>query len=290
MSTRSQRRYAGEPIPASAGIGLRGPHVPEFLTGNPPVAWLEVHSENYFAGRGAAHEALLTIRSDYPLSLHGVGLSLGSADPLDRAHLCKLDAAVRRYEPSLVSEHLSWSSIGGLHANDLLPLPLTVEALAHVRARVDAVQEHLGRQILIENVSSYIQYAASQIPEYEFMNELACRTGCGILLDINNLFVNEHNHGHSARDHIDRAACASVAEIHLAGHSLQRYDGYELLVDTHDARVRSEVWDLYEHAVSRFGRVPTLIEWDSRLPPLADLLAEAAIADAVLERRDALAA
>ena len=278
------------PIPAAAGVGLRSAHAAEFITGRPAAAWLEVHSENYFAGRGAAHEALLAIRSDYPLSLHGVGLSLGSTDPLDRAHLRKLGAAIRRYEPGLVSEHLSWSSIGGVHVNDLLPLPLTVEALEHVRHRIDAVQAYLGRQILIENVSSYIQYAAPQIPEYEFMNELVRATGCGVLLDINNLFVNEHNHGYSARRHIDETLCESVAEIHLAGHSVQTYGGHALLVDTHDARVRPEVWDLYEYAVTRFGTVPTLIEWDSRLPPLADLLGEAKLADVVLERRNALAA
>jgi uncharacterized protein len=278
------------PIPASAGIGLRGPHVPEFLHGSPPVGWLEVHSENYFAGCGPAHEALLSIRSNYPLSMHGVGLSLGSADPLDREHLRKLDAAVRRYEPALVSEHLSWSSIDGVHVNDLLPVPLTVEAFEHIRQRVDVVQEFLGRQILIENVSSYIEYCDSQMPEHVFMNELARRTGCGILLDVNNLFVNEHNHGHSAREYIDEIRAESVVEMHLAGHSVQVYGGCELLVDTHDARVRPEVWDLYAHAIARVGCVPTLIEWDSRLPPFADLLAEAAVADSILEKRNALAA
>jgi uncharacterized protein (UPF0276 family) len=283
-------RAPTHPIPASAGIGLRSAHQRAFLEGHPAAAWLEVHSENYFAPGGAGHAALTRIREDYPLSFHGVGLSLGSTDSLDRAHLRRLRALVDRYEPALVSEHLSWSSVGGRYLNDLLPLPATREALELVVLHVDETQESLGRPILLENVSSYLRFAAGEMPEACFMVEVAQRTGCGILLDVNNLYVNERNHGASARGFIDAVPAELVGELHLAGHSVQEYDGQEIVVDTHDARVCPAVWTLYARAVERFGRVPTLIEWDSNLPPLGVLLDEAERANRIMGMGHELAA
>jgi len=278
------------PIPASAGIGFRSAHQRALLAERPAIAWLEVHSENYFGDGGAAHAALEKIRRDYPLSFHGVGLSLGSTDSLDRRHLLKLRALVDRYEPGLVSEHLSWSSVGGRYLNDLLPLPATREAVELVVSRVDETQEALGRAILIENVTSYVRFDIAEMPEHCFMSEVAQRTGCGILLDVNNLYVNERNHGTSAAEFVDALPVGSVGEIHLAGHTVHDYGGETIVVDTHDARVCPEVWDLYARAVTRFGRVPTLIEWDSNLPRLAVLIDEARHADRILERSLDLAA
>ena len=282
-------RAPATPIPASAGIGLRSAHQRAFLDGHPEAAWLEVHSENYFARGGAGHAVLARIRQDYPLSFHGVGLSLGSTDALDRGHLRRLREIVERYEPALVSEHLSWSSVGGRYLNDLLPLPATREALELVVLHVDEAQEALGRKILLENVSSYLRFAA-EMPEACFMVEVAQRTGCGILLDVNNLYVNERNLGLSAAAFIDALPAELVGEIHLAGHSVQEYDGEEIVVDTHNARVCPAVWELYARAIRRIGRVPTLIEWDSELPPLRVLLDEARRADFIMGERHELAA
>jgi uncharacterized protein (UPF0276 family) len=274
-----------------AGIGLRSAHLDEFLEGSPAVPWLEVHSENYFAAGGAAHESLMRIRASYPLSLHGVGLSLGSADPLDRAHLRRLAELVRRYEPSLVSEHLSWSSVGGRYLNDLMPLPATREALEHMVLRVDETQERLGRPILLENVSSYFALGPAEMPEHCFLAELAQRTGCGVLLDVNNLYVNQCNHGTSAAAFINALPPQVVGEIHLAGHTIHDYDGERVVVDTHNTHVCAAVWSLYELAVARFGRVPTLVEWDSELPALDVLIGEARSADHIMmEAGHALAA
>jgi uncharacterized protein (UPF0276 family) len=278
------------PIPASAGIGLRAKHQRAFLDGRPPVAWLEVHSENYFAAGGPGHAALEKIRGSYPLSFHGVGLSLGSVDSLDRRHLRRLKQVVDRYEPALVSEHLSWSSIGGLFANDLLPLPATREALENIVLRVDETQDFLRRRILVENVSSYLELGPGEMPEHCFLVELAQRTGCGVLLDVNNLYVNERNRGVSASAFIASLPPALVDEIHVAGHSIEHYGGEAVIVDTHDAPVCAEVWDLYALAIARFGRVPTLVEWDSKLPELDVLIDEAQKADRVMEAQHALAA
>jgi uncharacterized protein (UPF0276 family) len=283
-------RALATPVPASAGIGLRSAHQREFLEGHPPAAWLEVHSENYFARGGAGHAMLTRIRRDYPVSFHGVGLSLGSTDPLDRRHLHRLREIVDRYEPALVSEHLSWSSVGGRYLNDLLPLPATREALELVVLHVDETQESLGRPILLENVSSYMRFGASEMPEACFMVEVAQRTGCRILLDVNNLYVNERNHGTSAAAFIDAVPAELVGEIHLAGHSVQEYEGEEIVVDTHNARVCAAVWNLYADAIGRIGRVPTLIEWDSELPPLSVLLDEANHADRIMGTSHELAA
>jgi uncharacterized protein (UPF0276 family) len=263
------------------GIGLRAPHYSEVLGRRPPLAFLEVHSENYFAAGGQPLAWLERFRGEYALSLHGVGLSLGSADPLDERHLAKLESLVARFEPILVSEHLCWSSYGGRHANDLLPLPYTEESLAHVVARIDAVQERLGRAILVENVSSYLQFAGSTIPEWEFVAEVARRSGCGVLLDVNNIWVSAVNHGFDARAYLEAIEPCTVGEIHLAG--FERCG--ELLIDTHGARVCDEVWALFGAAVARFGNRPTLIEWDTDIPALDVLLEEAEKACAVMKER-----
>jgi uncharacterized protein (UPF0276 family) len=277
-------------IPAAAGIGLRAAHHDAFLATLPDVAFVEVHSENFFATGGAQPRILDAVRAHYPVSLHGVGLSLGSADPLDERHLSKLRALVGRCEPALVSEHLCWGAIGARHLNDLLPLPYTEEALSHLVARVQRVQETLGRPILIENVSSYLEYTASCIPEWEFLAGLATRAGCGILLDVNNVYVSARNHGFDARRYVDAIPPALVGEIHLAGHSVEDYGGHEILVDTHGAAVCPDVWSLYAHALGRIGPCPTLIEWDTELPELSVLLGEAGIAQGQLEVVRALAA
>ncbi len=273
-------------LPAAAGIGLRAPHVAYVRDARPPVPWLEVHSENYFAPGGSAIAALEKIRASYPISLHGVGLSLGSTDALDREHLRKLKALAARIEPALVSEHLCWSSVGGRHFNDLLPLPYTEEALDHLCARVAVTQEALGRRILVENISSYWTFAESAIPEPQFLAALAERTGCRLLLDVNNVYVNACNHGLDAPGWIASIPRGLVAEMHLAG-----FDTVDdQLIDTHGAPVAPDVWTLFELALDRFGPVPTLIEWDTDIPSFDVLQREAATAQALMDARDALAA
>jgi uncharacterized protein (UPF0276 family) len=269
-----------------AGVGLRAPHVRQVREERPAVPWLEVHSENYFADGGPALAALTAIRADYPLSLHGVGMSLGSTDPLDRAHLVKLARLIARVDPALVSEHLCWSGVAGRALNDLLPLPYTEESLAHVCARVSEVQDFLGREIAVENVSSYLAFADATIPEWEFVAAVARRTGCRLLCDVNNIHVNAVNHGFDADRYLAALPPEAVAEIHLAGFDASG----PCLIDTHGAPVAAPVWALYRRAIARFGPVPTLIEWDTDIPPLATLLAEAAKAKAILDMPDALAA
>jgi uncharacterized protein len=266
------------PDPATAGIGLRTPHFAALAERRPRLSFLEVHSENYFAAGGPSIAWLERFRADYAVSLHGVGISLGSVDPLDREHLSRLASLAERIEPALVSEHLCWSSVGGQHLNELLPLPYSEEVLAHVCARVAQVQDCLGRAILVENVSAYVQFASSTIPEGEFVAEVAHRTGCGVLLDVNNAWVNAVNHGTDVRAFLAAIAPAMVGEIHLAGGELTP-DG---LVDSHCAPVFPEVWALFEETVARLGPVPTLVEWDNRIPELDVLLAEARRADAIL--------
>jgi hypothetical protein len=273
-------------VPAGAGIGLRAAHVRDVLSMRPRTPWFEVHSENYFADGGPALAALARIRADYPVSLHGVGLSLGSTDPLDGAHLAKLQRLITRVEPSLVSEHLCWSSVDGRHFNDLLPLPYTREALDHVCARVSRVQDVLGRELLVENVSSYLAFADATMPEWEFVAALAHRTGCRLLLDVNNVYVNAVNHGFDPDAYVAALPAAAVAEIHLAGFETTAAG----LVDTHGAPVAQDVWDLYARTLARLGPRPTLIEWDTAIPAFAVLEAEAATAQRHLEACDACAA
>jgi len=241
----------------------------------PDVAWLEVHTENYMGG-GAPLAYLEAIRGRYPLSLHGTGLSLGSAGGLDALHLERIRRTVERIEPALLSEHLSWSVSGGRYLADLLPLPMTEEALDVVCRHVDQAQTYLRRRILIENPSTYLRYRHSTIPEWEFLAALAARCGCGILCDVNNIFVSASNHGWNPLTYLAGLPPAAVGEIHLAGHSVRQIDGRTLRIDDHGSRVIAEVWTLYEVALSRLGPVPTLIEWDVNVPPIDVLLDEAA--------------
>jgi len=270
-------------LPARAGIGLRAEHWADWLRTPPAVGFVEVHSENCFGG-GRALQVLERVRRDLPVSLHGVGLSIGSSDPLDDDYLARLQALVRRVEPALVSDHLCWSSYGGLHVNDLLPLPYTAEALAHVVSRVQRVQEHLGRSILLENPSSYIEFAASEISEPTFLAEVARRSGCGILLDVNNVYVSACNHGFDAARYLDEIPSGSVREMHLAGFLRRRVDGTEILIDTHSAAVDPAVWSLYRHALRRHAAAPTLIEWDADLPAISELAAQARRADDIKQQ------
>ena len=272
-------------LPAVAGIGLRAPHIAEVRASRPPIGWFEVHSENYFVDGGPALAALEAIRADYPLSLNG-GLSLGSADPLDVDHLARLKQLAARIEPVAISEHLCWSHVDGRHLNDLLPLPLTDEALALVCDRVDAVQSALGRPLLVENVCSYLRFAEDTIAEWDFVAAVADKTGCKLLFDVNNVYVNAVNHGFDPQAYLAAVPGDSVAEIHLAGYDASG----PCLVDTHGTRVAQPVWALYRAAIERYGPKPTLLEWDTDIPALEVLLDEAAQAEAILdEHRDAIA-
>jgi uncharacterized protein (UPF0276 family) len=265
---------------AAAGIGLRSVHVAEIMETRPAIGFLEVHAENYMTGSPAIG-ALERLRRDYAISIHGVGLSLGSAGALDRQHLSRLCGLVDRIDPDLVSEHLSWSALPGIYLNDLLPLPYTEESLEIVSAHIDEAQAALGRRLLIENPSAYLRFRHSTIAESEFLAELVRRTGCGILCDVNNLYVNADNFGFDPWAYLAAFPARAVGEIHLAGHHRADVDGRTILIDDHGSAVSKPVWDLYAHALDRFGPKPTLIEWDSRLPPLAVLLGEARYADRI---------
>ena len=287
------------------GLGLRTEHYADFAhpgsdtPAQPQVDWLEVISENYMVPGGKPLANVERIRRDYPVAMHGVSLSIGSIDPLDLRYLDALKSLVDRLEPAWVSDHLCWTGVDHTNLHDLLPLPYSEEALAHVVDRVGRVQDELGRTILLENVSSYFEYADAAMPEWEFLAEVARRSGCGILLDVNNVYVSAHNHGFDALAYLRGIRRGTVHEIHLAGHVRKRVDGGELLIDTHSAPVSDAVWTLYRAALKRFGALPTLIEWDADLPPLRTLLVEAYTADSMLaeiarpeqpERWDALAA
>jgi hypothetical protein len=280
--TRPAHGQARGSVPADAGVGLRFQHHRAAVEEKPTIAWFEVHSENYFGG-GTPLEYLDAVRRDYPLSLHGVGLSLGSAEGLDERHLSRIRALMERIEPGLVSEHLAWNAVAGEHFADLLPLPLTEEALAVVCRNIEVTQDFLGRAILVENPASYLRYGHSTIPEWEFMSAIAARTGCGILCDVNNIFVSACNHRFDAPRYLRSLPAGRVREIHLAGHRLRKFeDGRSIRIDDHGSRVCDEVWGLYGLAVELFGRVPTLIEWDTEVPPLAVLLDEAAKARRIM--------
>lgn len=271
------------PIPAAAGIGLRFPHHEQVVQTRPAVSWFEIHAENYFGG-GTVRRYLEAVRRDYPVSLHGVGLSLGSAEGLDAWHLARIAALVREFNPGLVSEHLSWSVVGGQYLGDLLPLPMTEEALDVVCRHVTQTQDVLQRRILVENPSTYIQFQHSTIPEWEFMAAVAARTGCGILCDVNNIFVSASNHSWEPLTYLNALPAAAVGEIHLAGHAVRELpDGRTLRIDNHGSRVAPEVWELYAQALRRFGPTPTLIEWDTDIPAFDVLIDEAAQATAALK-------
>ena len=271
-------------VPARAGIGLRFAHHRAVVESRPPVAWFEVHSENYMGG-GPTPAILDQVRCHYPISLHGVGLSLGSADRLSPDHLARIRALIDRFEPGLVSEHLAWTSVDGVYLADLLPLPMTEEALDVVCRNVAQAQDALKRPLLIENPSSYLRYRHSTIPEWEFLAALVRRTGCGLLCDVNNIHVSCCNHGWSASDYLASLPPQAIGEIHLAGHALRQLDGGRIvLIDDHGSRVAPLVWALFTEAVARFGCVPTLIEWDTHVPSLDVLMEEARTAQQVLDR------
>jgi uncharacterized protein (UPF0276 family) len=273
-------------LPSVAGIGLRPPHVAQVRRDRPAIGWLEVHSENYFVDGGPALTALEAIRTDYPLSLHGVGMSLGSADALDHGHLRRLKQLADRIEPAAISEHLCWGRVDGRHLNDLLPLPFSEEALGICCDRIDAVQRALRRPLLVENVSAYLRFGADSMTEWDFVAAVAQRTGCKLLFDVNNVYVNAVNHNFDPLRFLSAIPGDAVAEIHLAGFDASG----PCLIDTHGARVAPPVWALYRATIERFGPKPTLLEWDTDLPALEVLLDEARTAQAILEQADALAA
>lgn len=264
------------------GIGLRSPHYSAFLKERPSVAWVEVHSENYFAEGGKPLQILEQIRQDYPISLHGVSLSLGSTDELNWKHLKSLRELVMRINPCLISDHLCWSSFNGQYLHDLLPLPYTEEAIKHTVSRIQQIQEYLDRQILIENISNYTQYQQMDMTEQHFISEIAKQSGCGILLDINNIYVSATNLGYDADQYIQAIPANYVQEIHLAGHTSSIINNKRVLIDTHNQLITSAVWDLYRKAILHLGLKPTIIEWDSELPTLDLLCLEAHQAETIM--------
>jgi hypothetical protein len=275
---------SGDPIPARAGIGLRAGHYRDLAETLPDIGWIEVHGENYMGAGGSPRRWLAAFRERYPVSLHGIGLSLGTAGPLDTRHLARLAALADWIAPGLVSEHLSWSAANGAFLDDLLPLPYTEESLAVFAAHVAEMQDALGRRVLIENPSAYMRYTHSTIPEIEFLNAVCDRTGCRVLLDVNNAYVSALNLGFDPAAYLDAVPAERIGEIHLAGHRETDVDGRTLRIDDHGSRVRPEVWALYERVIERVGPIPTLIEWDSDLPALSVLLDEAARADRIMAR------
>lgn len=271
------------PTPAVAGVGLKPAHYRDVLEGGGSGLWFEIHPENYMGAGGPPHRYLEAIRRDHALSLHSVGGSLGSADGLCGAHLSRLKALVDRYQPDLVSDHLSWSGIGGDFVHDLLPLPLTHESLQRFARNIDRLQDALGRTILIENPSVYLMADGQEIPEPAFIASLCRRTGCGWLLDINNIFVSATNLGFDPADYLRAVDHRLVKEIHLAGHARERHPNGDLLIDDHGSQVPEPVWRLFEACIAAAGPRPTLIEWDTHLPGFAVLASEAAKADAILD-------
>lgn len=259
---------------SKVGIGLRPKHYQVITDSTPKIDFLEVHSENYFDENSADYYYLQQASHHYPLSFHGIGLSLGSDEQVSTKHLTLLKNIVDQFNPFLVSDHLSWSSLQGAYFNDLLPIPYTDEALARFVSNVNQVQEFLGRQIIIENPSSYLQFKDSNIHEADFLNSLSQQTGCGLLLDINNIYVSACNHGFSAQDYLNKIHFENVQEIHLAGHTRKQLDNGEILIDTHNQRVCDAVWELFKNNINNLQHAATLIEWDTDLPELAVLLAE----------------
>lgn len=279
----NERKNSGAAIPAAIGLGLRAPHVRLVETTRPAIGWLEIHAENYLAGPPLAR--LESLRRDYPLSVHGVGLSLGTASGLDLEHVKRFKALIDRTEPFLVSDHLSWSVADGVYLGDLLPLPYSEETLDIVAANVSAAQDALGRRILVENPSRYLDFRRSTIPEPEFLVALSRRTGCGILLDVNNVFVTCANLGLDAQSYLETLSGSSIGEIHLAGHSCVQRGKATILIDDHASAVSEPVWQLYASVLERFGLVPSLIEWDKDLPSFDTLLGEARAAERIAQDR-----
>lgn len=281
--TRAGRTTA---LPARAGVGLKPEHYAAILDAQPDIGWFEVHPENYMGAGGPPHRYLTATRERYPLSLHGVGLSIGSAGRLDRAHLARLRALVDRYEPASFSEHLAWSSHDVGFFNDLLPLPYTAETLRIVCDHIDETHDVVGRRMLLENPVTYVVFEDSTFDEIDFLDEIARRTGCGLLLDVNNVHVSCTNHGADAADYLRRFPIDHVGEIHLAGHAEEVDDeGNRVLIDSHDRQVIAEVWAHYAAVIARAGRIATLVEWDSDIPDWPVLFAEAKAADLILDER-----
>lgn len=272
-------------LPDAAGTGFKPGHFADIMSGEQPIGFVEIHAENYMGAGGPPHAQLRALRERFALSIHGVALSIGSAAPLDREHLARLKTLCDRYEPESFSEHLAWSSHGGVFLNDLLPLPYTQETLDRVIGHIDEAQGFLDRQMLLENPSTYVRFSDSDIPEAEFIAEIARRTGCGLLLDVNNVFVSAKNHGIDPRAYLAAFPLADVREIHLGGHDEQTDDaGAPLLIDAHGSPVADPVWALFESVIARTGPLPTLIEWDNDVPAWPVLASEAKRAGAVLAR------
>ncbi len=274
---------AKDRIPARGGVGLKAEHYRTIVEQQPDIGFFEVHAENYMGAGGPPHRYLSAIREQYPLSLHGVGLSIGADRPLDKDHLQRLNELIERYRPGLFSEHLAWSSHDSSFLNDLLPVPYTAETLTRVVEHVDQVQNALGRQMLLENPSTYLAFAESTYSEIDFIAELVRRTGCGLLLDVNNVYVASTNQQWDPIAYIDAYPLAHVQEIHLAGHTREADDkGRPLLIDTHNRPIDQVVWDLYAHAIALTGPLPTLIEWDADVPAWSTLKQEADRAEAIM--------
>lgn len=269
-------------IPALAGVGLKPQHYSSVLSIRPDVAWFEVHPENYFGLGGLPHRQLEAVRRDYRLSFHGVGLSLGSAGPIDLAHVGQLKRLIARYRPGLVSEHLSWSAVDGIYLSDLLPMPYTEESLRVFIEHVIEVQDRLGQRILVENPSTYLRLVQSTVPEPEFLAAVATGSDCDLLLDVNNVYVSARNHGFDPLEYIGLLPANRIREIHVAGHHVARRPGPELLVDDHGSRISEPVWGLLEYVIRRCGPIPILVEWDNRIPALEVLLSEADRANQIL--------
>jgi uncharacterized protein (UPF0276 family) len=270
-------------LPARAGVGFKPEHFRDILAAPQPLGFFEIHAENYMGAGGPPHAQLGALRERYTLSVHGVGLSIGSMEPLNRDHLMRLKMLCERYAPESFSEHLAWSSHGDVYLNDLLPLPYTQQTLARVAEHIDEVQTALGRQMLLENPSTYIGFCESTMPEVEFLRELSKRTGCGLLLDINNVFVSATNHGTEPLTYLNSFPIDQVKEIHLGGHDEQVDDaGAPLLIDSHGSAIADAVWALYAHVIARAGALPTLIEWDNDVPDWPTLRAEAVAAQDIL--------
>lgn len=274
------------PVPARAGVGLKPEYYGEILEHRPDIAWFEVHAENYMEAGGPPHHFLGAVRELYPLSVHGVGLSIGADAPLDRVHLGRLKAVCDRYQPGLVSEHLAWSTHEGVYLSDLLPIPYNRTSLRRVCDHIDEVQTFLSRTMLLENPSTYVHFESSDMTEVDFLAAVVQSTSCGLLLDVNNVYVSATNHGYDAAAYVDSFPMEHVGEVHLGGYAEDSDDiGARLLIDAHGSQVTDPVWILYERAIACGGRKPTLIEWDSDIPAWPTLYAEAQRADRILVRR-----
>jgi hypothetical protein len=284
LTTRTPFRFPAFAVGRWAGASFKPQHLEAILADPDPVGFFEVHAENYMGAGGPPHAALKRIRERFPLSLHGVCMSIGGLEPLSQDHLARFASLAKRYEPAMVSEHLAWSTHDDVFYNDLLPLPYTNETLARVCAHIDEVQTAIGRTLFLENPSTYVLFKESSWSETDFVREIARRTGCGLLLDVNNVFVSATNHGFAALDYLAEFPLEHVGEIHLAGHSEQEDDeGAPLLIDSHDRAVADTVWSLYDAVIDRCGPIPTLIEWDSALPEWAVLKREAQAAQRIVD-------